>query len=295
MILIVGCGFLGSYLARCASSKTDEPILATIRDTSNIIPVKNIEYVKCDVTEKSDLTSLAERCGNEPLTVFYFAACHNIDYVFANPEAARKINVEALKSFFEIMPNIKKFFFASTDCVYGEGNGNVKFTEASLLSPVNEYGRQKAEAESIVISEGFTVLRLPFMLGQSLAMKLHFYDNINSKLSRREAVEMIDGMKRSVLSYKQTAELIYSLSSLSDGTPQIINVCSDTELSKYEIGCILARKLNASVDLIKSISEEEGKKFFKDKRASCTAMDNSLIKELLGIEKIVWEESEQLN
>lgn len=292
MILIVGCGFLGSQLLEHILSQTDGPVLATVRNTDNIVPLNGAEYIKCDVTDKADLLNLSKKCGNSPLTVFYFAACHNVDYVFENPDKARSVNIEALKNFFNTVPNIKKFFFASTDCVYGEGNSNIRFTEASPLNPVNEYGRQKLEAEKIVLSEGFTVLRFPFMLGPSLTTKPHFYDNICLKLLNGDRIEMIDGMKRSVLSFKQAAELMYSLSVLPDPLPLIINLCSDTELSKYEIGCTLAIRLGVSRELIKSISEEEeGKKFFKDKRASVASMDNSLLKALLGLKEIEWDET----
>ena len=285
MILIVGCGFLGNYLLKYASEKTDEKIVATVRDLNSVVPLDKAEYIKCDVSDKNDLISLAEKCKDEPLTVFYFAACHNVDYVYENSEKARNINIVALSNFFEALPNIKKFFFASTDCVYGEG----KFSETDILNPINEYGRQKAEAEQLVISKNFTVLRLPFMLGPSLTSKKHFYDNICTKLLNGENIEMIDGMKRSVLSYKQVAKLIYALSDLTH-TPQIINVCADEELSKYEIGCILADNLSAPQSLVKSISQEEGNKFFKDKRAYLTAMDNTLLKSLLCIDSIVWDE-----
>ena len=285
MILIVGCGFLGNYLLKCATEKTDEKIIATVRDLNSVVPLDKVEYIKCDVSDKNDLISLAEKCKDEPLTVFYFAACHNVDYVYKNSEKARNINIVALSNFFEALPNIKKFFFASTDCVYGEG----KFSETDILNPINEYGRQKAEAEQLVISKNFTVLRLPFMLGPSLTSKKHFYDNIYTKLLNGEDIEMIDGMKRSVLSYKQVANLIYSLSDLTH-TPQIINVCADEELSKYEIGCILADNLSVPQSLVKSISQEEGNKFFKDKRAYLTAMNNTLLKSLLGIDSIVWDE-----
>ncbi len=290
MILIVGCGFIGSYLLKHAAAQTDEKILATVRSADNIPPFEGAEYIKCDITDTDDLNALADRCNGEPLTVFFFAACHNVDYVFENPDKAKKINIEALHSFFDIIPNIKKFFFASTDCVYGEGKDlKNKFTEASPLLPVNEYGRQKLEGEKIVLSKGFTVLRLPFMLGPSLTSKPHFYDRMCYSLTNGDKTEMIDGMKRSVLSYKQTAELIYSLSVLSDPLPQIINVSSDRELSKYEIGCIIAGNLGVSSDKVKSITEEEASRFFRDTRASTAAMDNSLLKSLLGLKEIQWD------
>ncbi len=290
MILIVGCGFLGSYLLKYVSEKTDEKIVATVRNSNSVVPLDGVEYVKCDVGDKNDLISLVEKCKGESLTVFYFAACHNIDYVYENPEAARKINIDALQSFLNNVPFIKKFFFASTDCVYGEGKYSAeKFSETSPTAPVNEYGRQKLEAEKIVLSHGFTVLRLPFMLGPSLISKPHFYDNIHKKLASGEPIEMIDGMKRSVLSYQQAAKIVYSLSGLTH-IPQIVNVCADEELSKYEMGCTIAHNLAVSQSLVKSISQEKGAKFFKDDRAFLTAMDNTLLKSLLGIDSIVWDE-----
>ena len=39
------------------------------------------------------------------------------------------------------------------------------------------------------------------------------------------------------------------------------------------------------------IFKEEGKKFFKDKRASVASMDNSLLKSLLGLKEIEWDET----
>lgn len=288
MILIVGCGFLGCQLVKYAASQTNEKILATIRNADIDFLPTECEYIRCDVTEPKDLEALREKCKNEKLTVFYFAACHNIDYIYDNPSKAATINVTALENFLEAMPEAEKLFFASTDCVYGESNGK-RLSESALTEPVNEYGKQKLMAEKIVIEHGFTVLRYPFMLGPSLIEKPHFYDNICNKLKNEESIEMIDGMKRSVISYSQAAQLTYALS-LKKDLPHIINVCADKAISKYETGISLAKKLGAPEKLIKKISEKEGQKFFRDKRASCTEMDNTLIKSLLGIEKINWEE-----
>lgn len=289
MILIVGCGFLGSYLLKHILNKTNEPVIATVRNPEKAPCIDGAELIKCDISQEEDLKALADRCNGEDLKVFYFSACHNIDFLYENIEKGREINITALKNVFSYLPNIKEFYFASTDCVYGEGeNKNYRFKETDRLIPINEYGKQKAEAEKIVTDKGFTVLRFPFMLGASLSSVPHFFDKITASLKNDEEVEMIDGMYRSVLSYSQVAELIYSISLLKT-KPQVINVCSDESLSKYDMGCILAEKIGASKNLIKKISEDEGKKFFKDKRVSCGAMDNTLLKSLLGKEKIMWE------
>ncbi len=290
MILIVGCGYLGGYLVKEISHKTGEPIVATLRDYRKNVPGLPARYVYCDVTDRESLKKLSEICSGQELTVFYLASAHNVDYVFENPEEARKINVGGLKSFFEAFPKVRKLFYASTDCVYGEGKGLCgKLSEASPLNPINEYGRQKIEAEEIVIEKGFTVLRFPFMLGPSLSERPHFYDRICDSLLKGDSPELIDGMHRSVISFSQAAELMYRLS-LCEKLPQIINVCADSALSKYDVGCVLAKKLGVGENRLKKISEAEGESFFKDKRASFVSMDNTLIKSLLGLEEIKWEE-----
>ncbi len=292
MILIIGCGFLGSYMLKRVTENSKEPVIATVRDINKIPDIRGAEYVQCDITNPTDIIKLSDKCENEPLTVFYFAACHNIDFVYENPEEAKIINVDSLKFFISSFPKIKKLFFVSTDCVYGENKEkSFKFNETSVLNPINEYGKQKKLAEEIVHANGFTVFRLPFMLGPSLTAKPHFYDNICSKLLNEQKVEMIDGMERNVLSYKQVAELMFRLSKL-ECLPNTINICSDRTMSKYEIGCILAKKINVSSGLVCKITEKEGKKFFKDRRASCINMDNTLLKNLLGFTELKWEEEQ---
>lgn len=289
MILVVGAGFLGSYLLNHIAETSNEPVLATVRNLSEVSEIKNVEYFVCDITNEKQVFQLFEKTKNEKLTVFYFAACHNIDFIVENPSEAKSVNVSALENFFDVMKNIKKLFFASTDCVYGEAFGK-KLRENQLPKPINEYGRQKLLAEKIIVENGFNVLRLPFMLGPSLLRKKHFYDRIISQLNEKSEVEMIDGMIRSVLSYKDAAELIFSLACSDEKLPSVINICGDKAYSKYDVGIILAKKIGADLSLVKKLSEKEGEKFFKDKRASDATMDNSLLKSILKKDKILWEE-----
>ena len=294
MYIIIGCGFLGSYLLKRITAETDEQVVATVRDVKSTLPIKNVTWVPCDVSERGDLIRLASRCGDAPKTVFYFAAAHNIDEVFLHPEASAKVNVDALNTVFETIPNIENLFFASTDCVYGENTNKLPvFFEASPTNPLNEYGRQKLRAERIVRARGFTVLRLPFLFGPSiLPQKKHFYDALCKKLLAHQPIEMIDGFRRSMLSYSRAADLLFRLSQTADGSlPSIVNVCADQHYTKYEIGCLLADKLHVSKDLVCRITEEEGQKFFLDVRASSTVMDNTLLKKILGITCIEWENS----
>ena len=291
MILILGCGFLGSRTLKTLLDAGETDVLATVRTPEAAPRLQGAQWTVCDITKPAELRALKARLGDAPLTVFYFAAFHQVDRLFADPAAGKKVNIEALSAFFGLGLNIEKLFFASTDCVYGENSHAFPaFPENAPLCPVNEYGRQKAAAEAIVLAHGFTALRFPFLLGPSLCGKPHFYDKITAALRRGEQVEMIDGMVRSVLSYRQTADLLLRLAHLpADALPDVLNVCGDEGLTKYQMGLRLAAHCGCDPALIKKITAEEGKKFFKDARASAAAMDNARLKALLGLETLRWE------
>ena len=281
MVLIVGCGFLGQYILKELLQKTDETILCTYHTEKPKLKFnidKRVHFVKCDVTSEADLRVLSTLCGGEELTVFYFAAFHNIDAVYRHPNEAKKVNVDALNHFLKVIKNIKSFYFASTDCVYGESKpGMVPFKETDVCEPRNEYGRQKLEAESIVLKAGFNIFRFSLLYGASLSEKQNFYDKTFEGLKKGESVEMIDGLARNALTYEKAAHIIVRLATDCKNMPQILNIAGDKLLTKFDLGLRIAADAGASRELIKPISEAEGQKFFADKRASVIALDNALL------------------
>lgn len=291
MILIVGCGNLGNYLIRHIRSKTDEQILATVRNTEKVISFDNVEYIKCDITVDADLQKLKAKIGDNKIKVFYLAASHNVDYVYNHPKEAGNVNIAGLQHFFDEVTSIDGLFYASSDCVYGENNSSESaFTESAELHPINEYGRQKTEAEKLVLKYGFNVVRFSLLFGPSLSEKKNFFDKICEDLLSGKSVEMIDGMERQVISYADAARYMYELSVLdASEIPPVINICGDEHYSKYDMGCVLARKLGVPESLVQPVSEEQGSRFFSDKRASYISLDNSLLKSLLNIDEILWE------
>lgn len=289
MHIIVGAnGFLGSYVLKNLVEKTDGRIIATYHGKKESLFSGRVEWVKVDVTDKDDISNLANLAGDiSDCSIFYFSACHNLDLVKKEPEFARNINITALKNFLDVFKGAKSFWFSSTDCVYGENTDEIPFfKESDITSPVSEYGRQKLEAESIVTSYGFNVARLPFMIGPSiLENKKHFYDNIVEKTVCGEAFTLADGLWRSALDYNSVADILIKLSE-KDNTPQILNLCGDESLSKYDVGAIIAKKHNLPKEFIIKTPEADIMKLFFETRTSSTAMDNSLLKSILGVDEI---------
>lgn len=291
MVLIFGCGVFGRHLLRALPDGGETVVAVNAHESTAVLSTSDrIVHRVCDVRSAQDLAALAAFCGKEPLTVYYFAAMHNIDAVFADPDAAYAVNVDGLRAFLGCGLSIRQLFFASTDCVYGENDAlHPCFTEDDPLHPVNVYGAQKAEAEAIVRAHGFTVLRFPFLFGPSLCDKPNFYDTSVQKLQSGTPIEMIDGMARSALSYETAAKLLVRLSELSLPAGDTINVCGDRGYGKYEIGLMLAEKVGCSASLVQKLSMQEGERFFRDKRADSACMDNTKLKRLLRLQRIELE------
>lgn len=114
----------------------------------------------------------------------------------------------ALTNFVNKIENVDGLIYTSTDSVYGNNIDGHKFTEESRLNPVNMYGRQKALAEHIVTMFGYNVVRLPFMIGSSLAVgKKHFYDMIIENIRNGKPVEMFADSYRSTISFDKSQSL----------------------------------------------------------------------------------------
>lgn len=289
MYIIIGAnGFLGSYVLKTLVSNTDRRILATYHGKKESLFEDRVEWVKLDVTDNNDINNLAELAGDiSDCSIFYFSACHNLDLVKREPEFARNINITALKNFLDTFKDAKNLYFSSTDCVYGENTEDIPcFKESDITSPVSEYGRQKLEAENLVTSYGFNVVRLPFMIGPSILQnKKHFYDNIVEKTVQGEDFTLADGLWRSALDYESVANILFKLAS-KENVPQILNLCGDESLSKYDIGVMIAEKHNLPMEHIIKTPEAEIMKIFYEVRTSSTAMDNSLLKAVLGVDEI---------
>ncbi|MBE6818396.1 MAG: NAD-dependent epimerase/dehydratase family protein [Ruminococcaceae bacterium] len=284
MILIIGCGFLGQYLLKEICQSNDAQVLCTYHSQLpqlSFAAGERVRFVRCDVANTADLQALAAMCRGEALTVFYLAAFHNIDAVLENPAAARKVNVDGLQCFFETVKNIRNLYFSSTDCVYGESKpGEMPFCETDTCSPINEYGRQKLAAEKVVLAHGGYVFRLSLLYGASLCENTTFYDKTLAALQAGESVEMIDGIARNALPYSEAAKQVVTLAFEKKELPPILNVCGDRLMTKYELGLRIAEEAGASPSQVIKISPQEGKKFFKEKRADCIAMSNALLKAL---------------
>ena len=289
MYVVIGAnGFLGSYIVKNILEMTKETILAVCR-SSRICDTERIKWITGDVSdpyfgEYINKYYLRKDNANK---IVYLAAYHHPDLVEKNPRLAWDINVTALSHFINAFEHLDGFFYPSSDSVYGESENGYKFKETDVLTPVNRYGHQKCVAEKLVTEYGYNVMRFPFLIAPSLASgKEHFYDTIVKQLLAGEPIEMFQDSFRSALDFDTAAQLMLRLMEREQPVPQIINVCGDEDLSKYDIGLRIADKLGVSRELVKPVSIVNTEGIFKTKRAASTLMDNNLLKTTLELKKI---------
>lgn len=290
MYLIVGAsGFVGSYAMREILEKTDDKILAVDRDVSGQEDTDRVQWASCDITSHGDLLELNQRVSSEePVKIIYLAAYHHPDLVLANPHLAWNINITALSDFLNTIENVKCLFYSSTEMVYKQGEMGVFFKEDTEKAPVNAYGRHKVVAEQLVLGYGYNVVRFPFMIGPCiLPGKKHFYDEIVETIKNGNSIEMFEDNYKTALDFgTAVAVLVGLMEKYSAEMPSVLNIAGDEVLSKYDIGLKIADKYGCSRDLIVPIKMDGDNKIFTEKRASCTLLDNSAVKKVLGLKEL---------
>ncbi len=287
-LIIGGNGYLGNYIIQSILALTNDDIVSTARNISNVANTSRIKWIKCDITDDNEFDNVIDFIKNiNNIKVIFLAAYHHPDKVAENPQFAWNINVTTLSKCINKLFFVDKLFYASTDSVYGNSINNHHFKEDDVLNPVNIYGKNKCAAEAIIKYYGFNVVRYPFLIAHSLVKnKLHFYDKIVNDLKSQKEIEMFADSFRSSLNFKTAADLLIKLCELNTEIPHIVNISGDSDLSKYDIGLMIADKLGADKSLVKPITMNEKNNIFISERASSTLMDNSLIKNILNIDKI---------
>lgn len=289
-IVIGGGGFLGSWMIKNILAHTEENVLAAARHSGRDWGTR-VVWAQCDISSMEEIDAFVKAHSQQfrGAKILYLAAYHQPDLVEQNPKLAWHINVTALSYFLNALPDdISSFYYPSSDSVYGESVDHYRFREDDSLNPVNRYGRQKCVAEQLVTGYGHHVVRFPFLISPSLVPnRPHFYDRIVETLRAGKPIDMLVDSCRSVISFDTAAILTISLLEHSAEVPQILNVCGDRAYSKYEIGRLIADQLGVSDELIRPVSIKDDSGIFTTKRAESTLMDNSRIKEILGLKEIM--------
>lgn len=287
MFAVIGAnGYLGSYIIKAILKETPETIIATTRNLKYIKLNEHVKWLYCDVQDDESVNNLVKKLKEENnVKIVYLAAYHHPDKVEANKSLAWDINVTSLSKLINKVSFVTKFYYVSTDCVYGESKEMYHFKEMDHLNPVNTYGHNKCAAEAITIHAGYNVVRFPFLISPSIVYKKHFYDEIVDTIKNKKEIEMYKDSYRSSLSFENAGRLLVRVMR-KPASPKILNICGDKDLSKYDVALRIAEREHLDKQYIIPVTMNTPKKNFIVQRAGNTLMDNSELKRLLALKQI---------
>lgn len=217
-------GLIGGYLIRQA---------ARLFPDARIIPVGRPEL---DLT---DFTAVEQRLAQDrPNAVLHCAALSRSPVCQAEPDLARRVNVEVTRHLAEHCPEAALVFF-STDLVFDGTRGN--YREDDAPNPLMIYGETKAEAERVVRNHPrHLIIRTTLNYGFSTTHDRSFNEEMVRAWRANRTLRLFTDEFRSPIAASETATAVLEL--LRAGTTGTVHVAGAERLSRWEIGDLLARK-----------------------------------------------------
>ena len=242
-----GAGYLGSILV---------PML--LNDGHDVTVVDSFMYQQ---------TSLLDCCWNPRLTVvrgdvrdrrlleelvpkadaiFPLACLTGAPICAKEPEAARAVNLEQIKTIAGLAGRGQRIIYPCTNSGYGIGEADIYCDEDSPLRPISVYGRVKVEAEAFLLDRGDCVtFRFATLFGVSPRMRLDLLVNDFTfrAVIDRFVVLFEPHFKRNYLHVRDGAGVFrHALANYDAMKGRTYNVgLSDANLSKWEL-CEVIRK-----------------------------------------------------
>lgn len=145
-----GAGFIGSHLAQALCAKGAQVIVlddlssGTLDNLAWRSAGDALEFVQGDVRNRALVTQLLQGCD----WVFHQAAIASVPATIEQPLESNAVNLEATLRLLTAARDagVKRFLFASSAAIYGDGPEPVKH-EALPVLPLSPYGLQKYAGE----------------------------------------------------------------------------------------------------------------------------------------------------
>ena len=166
ILITGGCGFIGHHFVEHIYRNTDWDIIIIdklsyasngverLRDTETLID-KRIKLFTSDlILPLSD--GLIKEIGTDVDYIIHMAAETHVDNSIKDPKLFINNNIQSTVNLLEYarteLPNLKTFFYFSTDEVFGPALGSTLYKEWDRHKPTNPYSASKSAAEQICVS-----------------------------------------------------------------------------------------------------------------------------------------------
>ena len=267
-----GSGLLALNWAMAIKEKSEVTLGIHDRD---IAPV-GINTKKVDIESVDNIIKVFEVL--QPQIVIHTAGLTNVEQCEADPELAKHINVKLAANVAEACAKLNlSLVHISTDHLFSGETSLVD--ENHPLSPVNVYGKTKAEAESRVleVNPEALVIRTNFY-GWGTSYRHSFSDTVIQALRSGKELTLFEDVTYTPILAEAVAKSVHDLINLK--VAGIFNVVGDDRLSKHDFGLKLAQEFNLNANLIKSGFITNRKSLIR--RPHDMSLSNQKAKNLLG-------------
>jgi len=256
----------------------------SIRDNSTVtlgmhqrnISLKDVDTCQCSLNSVDSIQSTFEKI--KPELVIHTAGLTSVEKCESDPDLAHYANVEIAVNMAKACSLLEiPLVHISTDHLFSGEESCVE--EDQPVSPVNMYGKTKAEAESLVLDiyPEALVVRTNFY-GWGPNYRRSFSDVILDSLSDNREIMLFEDVFYTPIIISKLAETVMKLVSMDQ--KGIFHVVGNERLSKYEFGQEIANQFGLDSGLIKSghLSDRRG----LVKRPLDMSLSNKKVSHVLG-------------
>ena len=213
--------------------------------------------------------------SDSPQLVIHCAAVSTIAGAEADPNLARRVNIEVTKLLAELAAECR-FVFFSTDLVFDGSKGN--YVEADAPNPLHFYAETKLAAEQIVLSHPrHLVLRTSINGGVSPTGDRGFNERIRQEWRAGQRLKLFTDEFRNPIFAGETARAVWELANRNQ--TGIVHVAGAERLSRWQIGQLLAMRWP---DIHANIEPVLARDFPGSRRAPDTSLNISKVQGVLS-------------
>ena len=267
-----GSGLLALNWALAVRDKVDVILNMNNRD----INLKGSVIKKINLNSINPIFNFLK--SERPDYVLHTAGMTNVDDCEKNPNLAYETNVGLTENVARACKNLEiPLIHISTDHLF---NGTSSLAdEQKITSPLNVYGKTKAEAEEKVLSinPNSLIIRTNFY-GWGTNYRISLSDYIFNALKQNQQIRLFKDIFFTPILIEVLANMTMELS--EKGAHGIFHITGDDRVSKYDFGVLLAREFGFNSTLISEGFVGEQKDLVS--RPKDMSLSNSKISQFLG-------------
>jgi dTDP-4-dehydrorhamnose reductase len=211
-------------------------LLQTALEHASALTVVGLARPQLDLT---NFTAVRQRfIRDQPRLIIHCAALSRSPECQANPQLARKLNVEVTEVLADIATEIP-FVFFSTDLVFDGRRGN--YDETASVNPLSVYAQTKVAAEQIVLANpNHTVVRTSLNGGVSPTGDRGFNEQMRKAFGAGKTLTLFSDEFRCPIPAVATARAVWQL--VDKNQPGLYHLAGSERLSRWQIGELLAAR-----------------------------------------------------